>query len=108
MEGVLDLACGTGQIAFALARHAVEVIAGDQEGESVTFGQAKAEACGVSNIPWLTDTAETVILNGPFELVAVGNAFSATEPTDRGPAEVLTAAGGWRRRALVGRQPMGR
>ena len=72
---VLDLACGTGQIAFALARHAAEVIAVDQEGESVTFAQAKAEAAGVSNITLVTDSAETMILHGPFELVAVGNAF---------------------------------
>ena len=72
---VVDLACGTGQIAFALARHAVEVIAVDQEGDSVAFGRAKAKAAGVSNITWVTGPAETVMLNGPVELVTVGNAF---------------------------------
>jgi SAM-dependent methyltransferase len=72
---LLDLACGTGQIAFALAGRFAEVVAFDQEPGSVAFGQAKAEAAGVTNIAWATGAAETAQLEGPFDLVAVGNAF---------------------------------
>jgi ubiquinone/menaquinone biosynthesis C-methylase UbiE len=74
-EKVLDLACGTGQIAFPLARHTAEVLAVDQEEESVAFGRAKAEAAGVTNISWLTGAAETVALGGHFDLITVGNAY---------------------------------
>jgi ubiquinone/menaquinone biosynthesis C-methylase UbiE len=47
---VLDLACGTGQVAFALAAHAREVVAVDQEPGFVEFGEQKAGRLGVGNI----------------------------------------------------------
>jgi ubiquinone/menaquinone biosynthesis C-methylase UbiE len=72
---LLDLACGTGQIAFPLAARFGDVWAVDQEPGLVTYGQAKADAAGVTNIRWLAASAETVTVQGPFELVAVGNAF---------------------------------
>jgi len=72
---LLDLACGTGQIAFPLAEYFDEVFAVDQESEAVDFGRAKAAAAGVSNITWVSGSAESVVLDGPFELIAVGNAF---------------------------------
>ena len=72
---LLDLACGTGQIAFPLAASFAEVWAVDQEAGSVAYGRARAESEGIANITWVTGSAETVDLDGPFELVAVGNAF---------------------------------
>lgn len=72
---LLDLACGTGQIALPLAEHFEEVWAVDQEAESVAFGSTKAEAVGISNITWVCGSAESVVLEGPFELIAIGNAF---------------------------------
>jgi SAM-dependent methyltransferase len=72
---LLDLACGTGQIAFALADSFAEVWAVDQEEGSVAYGRTKAEANGVSNITWVSGSAESVVLDGPFELIGVGNAF---------------------------------
>lgn len=72
---VLDLACGTGQIAFPLAGRAAQVLAVDQEEESVRFGRARAHAGGVTNIAWLVGSAETLALRRPVELIAVGNAF---------------------------------
>ena len=87
---VLDLACGTGQIAFGLADCVAEVVAVDQELEAVEFGAHKARRLGVKNIQWITATAEHVSLRrctpgrrGPqrghgaptFDLVAIGNAF---------------------------------
>lgn len=72
---LLDLACGTGQIALPLAPRFDEVVAVDQEDEAVRFGRAKASATGVGNIDWVTGAAETVVVEGPFDLVTIGNAF---------------------------------
>ena len=72
---VLDLACGTGQIAFALASGVADVLAVDQEPELVAFGARKARALGVANVTWLAAAAEDVALEGVFDLVGIGNAF---------------------------------
>ena len=72
---VVDLACGTGQIAFALAGDVAEVLAVDQEPEAVHLGARKAARVGVDNIHWIVAAAERVVLDGPFDLVAIGNAF---------------------------------
>jgi SAM-dependent methyltransferase len=72
---LLDLACGTGQIAFPLAGKFAETWAVDQEAESVAYGRAKADERGIANITWVTGAAESVELDRPFELISVGNAF---------------------------------
>jgi SAM-dependent methyltransferase len=72
---LLDVACGTGQIAFPLAGYFDEVFAVDQEPELIEFARAKAEAAGVSNTTWVVGSSESVALDGPFELIACGNAF---------------------------------
>lgn len=72
---LLDLACGTGQVAFALAADVAEVWAADQEAESIEFGRRKAQRLGVTNIHWIAGAAEDVALEGAFDLVAIGNAF---------------------------------
>jgi SAM-dependent methyltransferase len=78
---LLDLACGTGQIAFPMAPFFEEVVAVDQENESVTYGRAKAQALHVGNITWVAGAAERVELDGLFELIAVGNAFHRLDRT---------------------------
>lgn len=72
---LLDLACGTGQVAFALAADVAEVWAVDQEAESIEFGRRKAQRLGVTNIRFVAAEAEDVALEGAFDLVAIGNAF---------------------------------
>ena len=72
---VLDLACGTGQVAFALTAHVAEAWAVDQEAEFIELGKRKAQRLGVTNIRWTAAAAEDVALAGDFDLVAVGNAF---------------------------------
>ena len=72
---VLDLACGTGQIAFALAADVEEVWAVDQEAEFLAFADSKARRFGVTNINWIEARAEDVELERRFDLVAIGNAF---------------------------------
>jgi SAM-dependent methyltransferase len=72
---LLDLACGTGQVTFALAADVAEVWAVDQEAESIEFGRNKAQRLGIDNIRWIAAAAEDVALEETFDLVAVGNAF---------------------------------
>ena len=63
---LLDLACGTGQIAFALAANFDEIVAVDQEVESLAVGSEKARMSGIGNISWLAGSAESVALDGAF------------------------------------------
>lgn len=72
---LLDLACGTGQIAFALAGDFDEVWAVDQEPEMIEFARRKANGLGVTSIRWVVAAAEDVALDGGFDHVTIGNAF---------------------------------
>jgi SAM-dependent methyltransferase len=72
---LLDLACGTGHVTFALSADFREIVAFDQEPESVAWGRAKAEALGYTHTEWVVGTAEEVAVAGPFDMVAIGNAF---------------------------------
>jgi SAM-dependent methyltransferase len=79
---LLDLACGTGQIAVPLAGRFAEVVAVDQEDEMVSYGRAKADGAGVSKIRWVAASAETVEIEGYFELATIGNAFHRLRRTE--------------------------
>jgi len=72
---LLDLASGTGQIAFALSRDFHEIIALDQEPGSVALGQAKGEVLGSTHIKWQVGTAEGADIPGLFDMIAIGKAF---------------------------------
>jgi SAM-dependent methyltransferase len=72
---LLDLACGTGQIAFALAADVAEVWAVDQEPEMIALVERKAQRLDVANLRAVVAPAESVPLDGRFDLVAIGNAF---------------------------------
>lgn len=79
---LVDLACGTGQIAFGLAPLVQEVVAVDQEPQFTGFGRAKASRLGIGNISWVTSAAEELSLNGQFDTVAIGNAFHRLKRSD--------------------------
>jgi ubiquinone/menaquinone biosynthesis C-methylase UbiE len=72
---VLDLACGTGLIAFAFAPLVRDVYAVDQESEFLEFDREKSQQVGVTNIHWHEGTAEALALDVPVDLVGIGNAF---------------------------------
>jgi ubiquinone/menaquinone biosynthesis C-methylase UbiE len=73
---LLDLACGTGQISFAMHNSVDEVWAVDQEPDMIAVGRKKAEKAGVRNVRFLTSTAEDLLApEESFDLVAIGNAF---------------------------------
>jgi len=73
---LLDLACGTGELAIPLSSSFAEVWAVDQEPEMVEAGQAKAAEQGVGNVRWSAGRAEELQAPaGWFELVTIGSAF---------------------------------
>jgi SAM-dependent methyltransferase len=73
---LLDLACGTGQLTFALLHHFGEVWAVDQEPDMVEVVRRKARAAGASHVRPIVAAAESLSAEPEsFELVAVGNAF---------------------------------
>ena len=73
---LLDLACGTGQLAFPLRRWFAEVWAVDQEPDMVEVVRAKAAAEQARNLQPVLSSAETVDAPpGYFQLVVIGNAF---------------------------------
>ena len=73
---LLDLACGTGQLAFALRRQFAEVWAVDQEPDMVDLVRAKAAAMGAGHIRAVASSAESLDAEPDyFELAVIGNAF---------------------------------
>jgi SAM-dependent methyltransferase len=72
---LLDLACGTGQVAFALRDRFAEIWLADQEPDMVAVARRKA-AGDTARFRFITGAAEHLELPpGTFDLVTIGNAF---------------------------------
>lgn len=77
---LLDLACGTGQLAFPLSPHFAEVWAVDQERDMIETVRVKAADRGVRDLRPIVAGAETLTAQpDSFELAVVGNAFHRLE-----------------------------
>jgi len=73
---LLDLACGTGQLAFPLRHWFAEVWAVDQEPDMVEVVRAKAARSQAPIIRPIVSSAETLSARPEyFELAVIGNAF---------------------------------
>ncbi len=73
---LLDVACGTGQLAFPLRHAFAEVWAVDREPDFVQMVQAKADTLGAANVRAVRADAETFAAEpGYFELAVIGSAF---------------------------------
>lgn len=73
---LLDLGCGTGQLAIPLAKHFEEVIGIDPEQGMLDEAEKQAEAAGVQNARWLCGTAEGIGSDlGIFKLTVMGASF---------------------------------
>lgn len=74
--GLLDLACGTGQLTFALLDRFERVWAVDQEPDMIAVIRAKALLPGRGCVRAIVSPAEDLAAPaGAFELVTIGNAF---------------------------------
>ncbi len=73
---LLDLGCGTGELALPLSTLFHEVVAADPDPEMLAEGRRKAAEAGVANVTWLQARAEELpVSTGPFRLVTIGSAF---------------------------------
>jgi ubiquinone/menaquinone biosynthesis C-methylase UbiE len=74
---LLDLACGTGQLAFPLRGwFPAGVLAVDQEPDMVDEVRAKAAAAAAGDVRPVVSSAESLDADpGSFELAVIGNAF---------------------------------
>jgi SAM-dependent methyltransferase len=73
---LLDLACGTGQLAFPLRGWFADVWCVDAEPDMTEAVRAKAVAAGAAHIRTVTARAEELDAEpGSFELIVIGNAF---------------------------------
>ncbi|MGB6453641.1 MAG: methyltransferase domain-containing protein [Streptosporangiaceae bacterium] len=73
---LLDLACGTGHLAFALRGWFAEVWAVDQEPDMVEVVRAKATTGDAGDVRAIVSSAESLDAEPAyFDLVVIGNAF---------------------------------
>jgi len=73
---LLDLACGPGRVALALAAAFESVWAVDLEPEMIEAGRREAARLGVGNLTWVVGPAEDLAApSGVFDLITIGEAF---------------------------------
>ncbi|SEN90666.1 Ubiquinone/menaquinone biosynthesis C-methylase UbiE [Actinacidiphila rubida] len=73
---LLDLACGTGQLAFPLGDRFADVWAVDAEADMTRVVRAQAVAAQADHVRTVTVSAEELRAEpGSFELIVIGNAF---------------------------------
>lgn len=73
---LLDLGCGTGQLAIGLRPRFASVVGLDASEEMLDEARRQARAAGVDGIDWVAAPAEAVTPDlGRFRLVTIGRAF---------------------------------
>lgn len=80
-QTVLDLGCGTGQIALQLAPHVAQVLAVDPEPTMLEQGRRLADERGVTNIDWQLGNSRHLDKLGlsNLDLVTMGASFHWTD-----------------------------
>jgi SAM-dependent methyltransferase len=87
---LLDLGCGTGQLAIPLAGHVGAAIGMDPEPEMLAEAAKQAQAAHVTNVTWLQgSSADLPGELGRFRLVTMGRSFHWMDRE-----QVLTTLGG--------------
>lgn len=73
---LLDLGCGTGEIAIPMSSRFQEVIAVDSDSEMLAAAKHKSDEQGIKNINWIQQHAEqhTASVNS-YELLTIGAAY---------------------------------
>ena len=75
-DALLDLACGTGEVSFALVDVFTRIVAVDAEPDMVEAGRRRSAEMGIDSIRWEVGRAEDLLFDdGSFGVVATGRAF---------------------------------
>lgn len=75
-DRLLDLACGTGEVAFALKDVFPEIWAVDAEPDMIEGGRKKADELGVTSVTWSVARAEDLdFADDVLGVIAAGRAF---------------------------------
>lgn len=76
-QRVLDLGCGTGQVAVPLSTEVGEVLAIDPQQEMLDWGQRRAAESGVDNVRWTRGDSTMLgeLELGQLDLVTMGASF---------------------------------
>ncbi|WP_194744190.1 class I SAM-dependent methyltransferase [Thermaurantiacus tibetensis] len=93
-EAILDLAGGTGDIAFRLARAGARVTVADINPEMLAVGEARARARGIAGLDWVEANAEALpFADGAFAAVTVAFGIRNVTHVDRALAEAHRVLG---------------
>src|SRR5665647_1213636 len=76
----LDIGCGSGQLAIALAKVVKEVVAMDFSEKMLDYAKINAKNAGVDNIRFVLSDWESFVLEEPFDLV-----IASMSPAINGP-----------------------
>ncbi|SHF18171.1 Methyltransferase domain-containing protein [Seinonella peptonophila] len=69
---VLELGCGTGRVALAIAREGVEVVGLDVEAKMLEYANAKASALGIEDrVTWIHSDMSDFNLSKTFPLIII-------------------------------------
>ena len=87
-EAILDMAGGTGDIAFRLARGGAEVTVGDINPEMLSVGIDRAQRRGVDGLVWAEENAETLsFADSSFDAYTIAFGIRNVTHIDRALAE---------------------
>lgn len=91
---VLDLGCGTGQIAVPIAEFVDEILGMDPNGAMLREARARAVEAGRTNVEFVVGSdAQLEALRGSFDLATMGRSFHWMDQ-DRTLAELARLTGG--------------
>jgi SAM-dependent methyltransferase len=71
---LLDLGCGTGELTRRLAPHASAIVAVDRAPRMIAAAR-QAPGGDAPNITWIVGEAETIAIDGPFDLAIAAESF---------------------------------
>jgi SAM-dependent methyltransferase len=85
MKRILDIGCGTGEVALALRRAypAAQIIGVDRDQQCLAFAQRSVEELDVTHIEYVLGDAESSLPEGPFDLVVASMVLSHLRRPER-------------------------